>query len=103
MVTQKLLDLQDQQITDRCRLQDSRRSSAIAELPELKGKRLEAYTIIARLGPRGATMREVASLAGRGINCWTQPFMDLRKMGLIRTTDERRVGGVVHVTTVTSR
>ena len=80
---------------DIVRLADSRRSSAREESRLIKGKRLQVWTAISP-SPRGLTMREMAAISGRGINCWTQPFSDLRAWGIIETTDERRDGGTVH-------
>lgn len=80
---------------DIVRLADSRRSSAREESRLIKGKRLQVWTAISRAA-RGLTMREMAAISGRGINCWTQPFSDLRAWGIIETTDERRDGGTVH-------
>jgi len=80
---------------DIVRLADSRRSSAREESRLIKGKRLQVWTVISR-SPRGLTMREMAAISGRGINCWTQPFSDLRAWGIIETTEERRDGGTVH-------
>lgn len=80
---------------DVVRLADSRRSSARQESRLIKGKRLQVFLAISR-ADRGLTMREMAAISGRGINCWTQPFSDLRAWGVIETTDERRDGGTVH-------
>lgn len=80
---------------DIVRLADSRRSSARQESRLIKGKRLQVFLAISR-ADRGLTMREMAAISGRGINCWTQPFSDLRAWGVIETTDERRDGGTVH-------
>lgn len=80
---------------DMVRLADSRRSSARQESRLIKGKRLQVFLAISR-ADRGLTMREMAAISGRGINCWTQPFSDLRAWGVIETTDERRDGGTVH-------
>lgn len=80
---------------DLVRLADSRRSSARQESRLIKGKRLQVFLAISR-ADRGLTMREMAAISGRGINCWTQPFSDLRAWGVIETTDERRDGGTVH-------
>lgn len=98
METQLLLPLSGD-VTDRCRLQASSNSALAGEKRKLTGKRLQAFSQICNAGKRGLTMREMANLTDRGINCWTQPFLDLRVLKLIRTTDERRVGGVVHVAT----
>lgn len=80
---------------DIVRLADCRNASAREESRLIKGKRLQVWTAISR-SPRGLTMREMAAISGRGINCWTQPFSDLRAWGVIETTDERRDGGTVH-------
>lgn len=80
---------------DNVRLADCRRSSARQESRLIKGKRLHVFMAISR-ADRGLTMREMAAISGRGINCWTQPFSDLRAWGVIETTDERRDGGTVH-------
>lgn len=80
---------------DIVRLADSRRSSARQESRLIKGKRLQVFMAISS-ADRGLTMREMAAISGRGINCWTQPFSDLRAWGVIETTDERRDGGTVH-------
>lgn len=76
------------------RLRDAR-NAAIPTPDQFKGKRLEVFEAISR-APAGLTMREMAGLSGRGINCWTQPFTDLRTWGVIEVTGERRGGGVVH-------
>ena len=80
---------------DIVRLADCRRSSARTESRLIKGKRLQVFVAISR-ARLGLTMREMAAISGRGINCWTQPFSDLRAWGIIETTDERRDGGTVH-------
>ena len=80
---------------DNVRLADSRRSSARQESRLINGKKLQVFLAISR-ADRGLTMREMAAISGRGINCWTQPFSDLRAWGVIETTDERRDGGTVH-------
>lgn len=80
---------------DFTRLADSRRSSARQESRLIKGKREQVFWAISRAS-NGLTMREMAAISGRGINCWTQPFSDLRAWGVIETTDERRDGGTVH-------
>ena len=80
---------------DIVRLADSRNASARTESRLIKGKRLQVFTAISR-ARLGLTMREMAAISGRGINCWTQPFSDLRAWGIIETTDERRDGGTVH-------
>lgn len=80
---------------DNVRLADCQRSSARQESRLIKGKRLQVFLAISR-ADLGLTMREMAAISGRGINCWTQPFSDLRAWGVIETTDERRDGGTVH-------
>ena len=80
---------------DSVRLADCRSASARTESRLIKGKRLQVFTAISR-ARLGLTMREMAAISGRGINCWTQPFSDLRAWGIIETTDERRDGGTVH-------
>lgn len=80
---------------DIVRLADCRSASARIESRLIKGKRLQVFIAISR-ARLGLTMREMAAISGRGINCWTQPFSDLRAWGIIETTDERRDGGTVH-------
>jgi hypothetical protein len=80
---------------DIVRLADSRNASARTESRLIKGKRLQVFVAISR-ARLGLTMREMAAISGRGINCWTQPFSDLRAWGIIETTEERRDGGTVH-------
>ena len=80
---------------DIVRLADCRNASARTESRLIKGKRLQVFVAISR-ARLGLTMREMAAISGRGINCWTQPFSDLRAWGIIETTDERRDGGTVH-------
>jgi hypothetical protein len=80
---------------DIVRLAAARSDSARKESRLIVGKRLQVFTAISRAA-RGLTMREMAAISGRGINCWTQPFSDLRAWGIIETTEERRDGGTVH-------
>lgn len=80
---------------DNVLLAGARRDAGREESRLIKGKRLQVFLAISR-ADRGLTMREMAAISGRGINCWTQPFSDLRAWGVIETTDERRDGGTVH-------
>jgi hypothetical protein len=99
MITQPFLPLSGDAATaaiDNTRLRAARRDAERGERPRMRGKRLELLCAI-QSAPRGLTMREMAAISGRGINCWTQPFTDLRQWGVIHTTDERRDGGTVHV------
>jgi hypothetical protein len=91
---QPFLPLDSDSVVERNRLLDSRNAS-IPTSDQFKGKRLEVFTAISQAA-NGMTMREMAGISGRGINCWTQPFTDLRDWGVIETTGERRGGGVVH-------
>lgn len=100
MSTQLSLDFESG-LRQQVALQESRNDSARRAARTMSGKRKEVFDQICIAGLRGLTMREMAILKadGRGINCWTQPFMDLREWGLIRATEERRDGGCVHVAT----
>lgn len=84
-------------MVDRARLADSRREAARESQRRITGKRAEVFKWIAQMGENGLTMAEMAAISGRSINCWTQPFTDLRNWGVITTTDRKRNGGVVHV------
>ena len=83
-------------IRDRERLRATRNESISAKRRTMAGKRLQVLNVIQMRGDLGLTMREMAAIAGKSINCWTQPFADLRDWGVIETTNERRDGGVVH-------
>lgn len=87
--------------SDADRLRGSQSAALESERGRIVGKRLEVFRAICAAGSTGLTMREMAGISGRGINCWTQPFTDLRRWGVITTTDARRGGGVVHVLTRT--
>jgi hypothetical protein len=80
---------------DNVRLAGARRDACRKESNRLSPKAMEVFFVISR-AKQGLTMREMAAISGRGINCWTQPFSDLREKGIIETTDERRDGGTVH-------
>lgn len=98
MVVQNWLQLEGDAAdaaVDKSRLTSARRDAVRTEARLIKGKRLEVFLAISR-AEAGLTMREMAGISGRGINCWTQPFADLRDWGVIETTDERRDGGTVH-------
>jgi hypothetical protein len=81
---------------DRDRLRDAQTAAARTESTRITGKRLDVFSAIVAAGATGLTMREMAGISGRSINCWTQPFADLRSWGVITTTDMRRNGGTVH-------
>ena len=82
---------------DRDRLRGSRDTAARSESQRITGKRLSVFAAMVSAGATGLTMREMAGISGRSINCWTQPFADLRSWGVITTTDMRRDGGTVHM------
>lgn len=94
--TQPYLPFDTPTVIDRSRLREARNDAARTECRRITGKRLEVFEAIGRAGVVGLTMREMAGITGRGINCWTQPFADLRDWGVIETTDQRRNGGTVH-------
>ena len=92
---QPMLPLNDSQVTQRERLRSTRNAALMSESELLSGKRLEVFLAISAASA-GLTMREMAAISGRGINCWTQPFKDLRDAGVIEATDLRRGNGAVH-------
>ena len=89
-----------QAVVDRARLRGSRNDAAREENRDecrrIVGKRLKVFVAICEAGEHGLTMREMAAIGQRSINCWCQPFTDLRNWGVIETTEFRRNGGVVH-------
>ncbi len=92
---QPMLPMNDSQVTQRERLRATRNAALMTEQELMSGKRLEVFLAISSASA-GLTMREMAVISGRGINCWTQPFKDLRDAGVIEATDLRRNGGAVH-------
>jgi hypothetical protein len=88
-------------LTDSTPIQDAflraaRNDAGKEEQKLITGKRMDVFVAISRAGVAGLTMREMVAISGRGINCWTQPFKDLRQMKVIVATNERRGGGTVH-------
>jgi hypothetical protein len=88
-------------LTDSTPIQDAflraaRNDAGKQEQKLITGKRMDVFVAISRAGNAGLTMREMVAISGRGINCWTQPFKDLRQMKVIEATDQRRGGGTVH-------
>lgn len=96
VMKQLFLPLTDSTPRQNAILRATQTAAANDERKLITGKRLDVFVAMTRAGAAGLTMREMVAISGRGINCWTQPFKDLRQMRVIVATNERRGGGTVH-------